>query len=86
MPPETTSKLAVTSVSHFTQILEKSAFLKETGAAVHLPPNCTALLRWMGIDPADFGGTLLHEVRFAPWSEKWFILIVCTSPDPPIWI
>lgn len=66
MPPETTIKLAVTSVSHFIQVLEKSTFLKETGAAVHLPPNCTALLRWMGIDPADFGGTLLHEVRFAP--------------------
>mgnify|MGYP007007020823 CR=1 FL=1 len=64
MLPETTFKLAVKSISHAVKILEKSAFLKETGAAVHLPPNCTALLRWMGIDPVDFGGTLLHEVRF----------------------
>lgn len=66
MPPETAIKFAVTPVSHFPQILEKSAFLKETGAAIHLPPNCTALLRWMGIDPTDFGGTLLREVRYAP--------------------
>lgn len=65
MPPETSIKFAITSVSHFTQILEKSAFLRETGAAMHLPPNCTALLRWMGIDPTEFGGTLLREVRFA---------------------
>ncbi|KAJ5405126.1 hypothetical protein N7465_006410, partial [Penicillium sp. CMV-2018d] len=44
-------------------ILEKSAFLREAGAAIHLPPNCTAVLRWMGIDPLDFGGTLMREVH-----------------------
>ncbi|KGO69765.1 Monooxygenase, FAD-binding [Penicillium italicum] len=53
--------IALGKQGHRVVILEKSAFLKETGAAIHLPPNCTALLRWMGIDPADFGGTLLHE-------------------------
>ncbi|KOS46057.1 hypothetical protein ACN38_g3022 [Penicillium nordicum] len=55
--------IALGRQGHRVVILEKSAFLKETGAAVHLPPNCTALLRWMGIDPADFGGTLLHEIH-----------------------
>jgi salicylate hydroxylase len=44
------------------QILEKPAFLKEAGAVIHLPPNCTALLQWMGIDPTAFGRTLLNEV------------------------
>ncbi|OQE35250.1 hypothetical protein PENCOP_c014G00608 [Penicillium coprophilum] len=53
--------IALGKQGHDVVILEKSAFLKETGAAVHLPPNCTALLRWMGIEPVDFGGTLLHE-------------------------
>ncbi|KAJ5496168.1 Monooxygenase FAD-binding [Penicillium fimorum] len=53
--------IALGKQGHHVVILEKSDFLKETGAAVHLPPNCTALLRWMGIDPVDFGGTLLHE-------------------------
>lgn len=44
------------------QILEKSHFAKETGAAIHVPPNCTALLNWMDVDPKEFGGTLLEEV------------------------
>ncbi|KAJ5730835.1 uncharacterized protein N7483_005343, partial [Penicillium malachiteum] len=48
---------------HNVVILEKSGFLKETGAAIHLPPNCTAMLNWMGVDPTKFGGTLLHELR-----------------------
>ncbi|KAJ5757270.1 uncharacterized protein N7511_007452 [Penicillium nucicola] len=48
---------------HRVVVLEKSAFLREAGAAIHLPPNCTAALRWMGIDPLDFGGTLIHEVH-----------------------
>ncbi|KAI2699480.1 hypothetical protein CBS147332_8366 [Penicillium roqueforti] len=55
--------IALGKQGHRVVILEKSAFLKETGAAIHLPPNCTALLRWMGIDPADFGGTLLHQIH-----------------------
>ncbi|KAF7516112.1 hypothetical protein PCG10_002450 [Penicillium crustosum] len=57
--------IALGKQGHRVVILEKSAFLRETGAAMHLPPNCTALLRWMGIDPTEFGGTLLREVRFA---------------------
>ncbi|KAJ6185249.1 hypothetical protein N7519_006550 [Penicillium mononematosum] len=55
--------IALGKQGHRVVILEKSAFLRETGAAIHLPPNCTALLRWMGINPVDFGGTLLHEMH-----------------------
>ncbi|CAG8020051.1 unnamed protein product [Penicillium olsonii] len=53
--------IALGKQGHRVVILEKSGFLKETGAAIHLPPNCTALLRWMDIDPTDFGGTLLRK-------------------------
>ncbi|KAJ5631911.1 uncharacterized protein N7484_012011 [Penicillium longicatenatum] len=55
--------IALGKQGHRVTILEKSSFLKETGAAIHLPPNCTALLRWMGVDPTEFGGTLLHEIH-----------------------
>ncbi|KAJ5981867.1 hypothetical protein N7522_013495 [Penicillium canescens] len=55
--------IALGKQGHRVVILEKSAFLREAGAAIHLPPNCTALLRWMGIDPLDFGGTLIHEIH-----------------------
>ncbi|OKL58155.1 hypothetical protein UA08_06511 [Talaromyces atroroseus] len=53
--------IALGKQGHHVVILEKSRFAKETGAAIHMPPNCTALLNWMDIDPRDFGGTLLHE-------------------------
>ncbi|KAJ5733984.1 hypothetical protein N7493_002770, partial [Penicillium malachiteum] len=55
--------IALGKQGHNVVILEKSAFLKETGAAIHLPPNCTAMMNWMDVDPAKFGGTLLHEIR-----------------------
>ncbi|KAJ5698051.1 hypothetical protein N7462_000056 [Penicillium macrosclerotiorum] len=50
-------------VYHCAQILERSSFLRETGAAIHLPPNCTALLKWMGVDPEEFGGTIMNEIH-----------------------
>ncbi|KAJ5109527.1 hypothetical protein N7456_006202 [Penicillium angulare] len=55
--------IALGKQGHRVVIIEKSSFLRETGAAIHLPPNCTALLTWMGIDPKEFGGTLLHEIH-----------------------
>lgn len=48
------------------QVLEKSKFNRETGAAINTPPNCTAMLEWMGIDITQYGGTLLEEVRPEP--------------------
>ncbi|PCH09241.1 Monooxygenase, FAD-binding [Penicillium occitanis (nom. inval.)] len=55
--------IALGKQGHDVVILEKSRFAKETGAAIHLPPNCTVLLKWMDINPADFGGTLLREIH-----------------------
>ncbi|KAE8150685.1 FAD/NAD(P)-binding domain-containing protein [Aspergillus avenaceus] len=66
------------------QVLEKSKFARETGAAIHIPPNCTALLLSIGVDPKDFGGTLLeqihnytfsghtkHKKEFSPVRHQW---------------
>ncbi|OQE00009.1 hypothetical protein PENVUL_c060G06595 [Penicillium vulpinum] len=55
--------IALGKQGHRVVILEKSAFLRETGAAIHMPPNCTSLLDWMGINPVNFGGTLLHQIH-----------------------
>ncbi|OQE29848.1 hypothetical protein PENSTE_c002G06657 [Penicillium steckii] len=55
--------IALGKQGHRVVILERSRFLRETGAAIHLPPNCTALLQWMGIDPEPFGGTRLEEIH-----------------------
>ncbi|KAJ5457427.1 hypothetical protein N7475_008815, partial [Penicillium sp. IBT 31633x] len=58
-----TAAIALGKQGHRVVILEKSGFLRETGAAIHVPPNCTAMLRWMDIDPADVGGTLLEKIH-----------------------
>ncbi|KAE8346429.1 hypothetical protein BDV24DRAFT_176388 [Aspergillus arachidicola] len=53
--------IALSKQGHHVTALEKSKFSRETGAAIHVPPNCTALLQWMDVDPKDFGGTLIEE-------------------------
>ncbi|KAL2835817.1 hypothetical protein BJY01DRAFT_252322 [Aspergillus pseudoustus] len=58
-----TAAIALGKQGHRVVILEKSRFNKETGAAINLAPNCTAVLEWLNIDPRDFGGTLLEEMR-----------------------
>ncbi|KAK1141893.1 hypothetical protein N8T08_008406 [Aspergillus melleus] len=58
-----TAAIALGKQGHRVVILEKSRFARETGAAISMPPNCTALLQWMGINPRDFGGTLLHRMQ-----------------------
>ncbi|GCB25407.1 3-hydroxybenzoate 6-hydroxylase 1 [Aspergillus awamori] len=58
-----TAAIALGQQGHHVVIIEKSKFSRETGAAIHVPPNCTALLNWLGIDPKDFGGTLLEQIH-----------------------
>ncbi|PYH92095.1 FAD/NAD(P)-binding domain-containing protein [Aspergillus ellipticus CBS 707.79] len=58
-----TAAIALSKQGHDVVILEKSTFSREAGAAIHVPPNCTALLNWLDIDPRDFGGTLLEQIH-----------------------
>ncbi|KAL4787019.1 hypothetical protein BJX76DRAFT_345859 [Aspergillus varians] len=58
-----TAAAALGREGHRVVVLEKSKFNKETGAAINVPPNCTALLEWLDIDIRNFGGTLLEEVN-----------------------
>ncbi|PYH40157.1 FAD/NAD(P)-binding domain-containing protein [Aspergillus saccharolyticus JOP 1030-1] len=58
-----TAAIALGKQGHDVVIVEKSKFSREAGAAIHVPPNCTALLNWLGIDPKDFGGTLLEQIH-----------------------
>lgn len=44
-------------------MLEKSAMKNEIGAAIALQPNCTALLRHLGVEPEEIGATTLLNVR-----------------------
>ncbi|KAL4882173.1 hypothetical protein BJY04DRAFT_227367 [Aspergillus karnatakaensis] len=55
--------VALGKQGHRVVVLEKSKFNKETGAAINVPPNCTALLEWLGIDITKHGGTMLEQVN-----------------------
>lgn len=37
------------------QLYERSSLARETGAAIHLAPNCHGILRRLGIYPEEFG-------------------------------
>lgn len=48
--------IALRDQGHKVALLEKSSFLQEAGAAIHVSPNCTRLLRRLGLDTKKFGG------------------------------
>ena len=44
------------------QVLEKSKFATEQGAALTLSPNCSILLEQLDLQPESFGSDLVHHV------------------------
>ncbi|KAG9925081.1 FAD/NAD(P)-binding domain-containing protein, partial [Aureobasidium melanogenum] len=58
-----TAALALRKQGHEVTVLERSRFAVETGAAMHMAPNATALLEWMDVRPSEVGGTLLRQMR-----------------------
>ncbi|KAF7588589.1 hypothetical protein BBP40_005474 [Aspergillus hancockii] len=55
--------IALSKQGHHVIVLEKSKFARETGAAIHVPPNFTAMLQWIDVDPTELGGTLLEQIH-----------------------
>ncbi|PQE21532.1 FAD binding domain-containing protein [Rutstroemia sp. NJR-2017a BVV2] len=54
--------LALRREGHRVSVLEKSRFAAEIGAAVHIAPNCTRLLRRLGINPERYRANRLTGV------------------------
>ncbi|KAF2170581.1 hypothetical protein M409DRAFT_64267 [Zasmidium cellare ATCC 36951] len=50
-----TAAIALRRAGHRVEIFEQSSFSHETGAAVHLAPNCNGLLRRLGLKAQDIG-------------------------------
>ena len=48
--------IALRKQGHKITLLEKSSFLQEAGAAIHVSPNCTRLLLRLGLDAKRHGG------------------------------
>ncbi|KUI54010.1 3-hydroxybenzoate 6-hydroxylase 1, partial [Cytospora mali] len=55
--------VALRKQGHKVTILEKSRFATETGAALHVPPNCTVILQWLGLNPEDFGANFINHLH-----------------------
>lgn len=48
--------IALRQQGHQVTLLEKSTFLQEAGAAIHVSPNCTRLLQRLGVNTDAHGG------------------------------
>ncbi|KAF2798719.1 FAD binding domain protein [Melanomma pulvis-pyrius CBS 109.77] len=57
-----TAAIALRQQGHHVTMLEKSKLAAEVGAAIHLAPNCTAVLNQLGVFPEHFGGTLTRKM------------------------
>ncbi|KAI4727533.1 FAD/NAD(P)-binding domain-containing protein [Aureobasidium sp. EXF-10728] len=60
-----TAALALRKQGHEVTVGEEVSV--ETGAAMHMAPNATALLEWMDIRPSEVGGTLLRQ-------KEWYLV------------
>ncbi|KAH7032111.1 hypothetical protein B0J12DRAFT_582955 [Macrophomina phaseolina] len=58
-----TAAIGLRQQGHNIEVFERSELLREYGAAMHLAPNCTALLNRFGIDPGTVGGTPMRKVN-----------------------
>lgn len=54
--------MALAPADKLPQVIEKSKFATEQGAALTLSPNCSALLNWLDILPESCGSDLVHHV------------------------
>lgn len=66
-----TAGLALRQIGHNVTILETSKFSNETGAAIHIAPNCSGLLQRMGLYIEKVGGNAMNGVAmFLPSGKK----------------
>ncbi|KAL1957498.1 hypothetical protein VTO42DRAFT_5961 [Malbranchea cinnamomea] len=79
-----TAAIALRRQGHDVTVFERSKFANETGAAIHLAPNCNGILRRLGIYAETFGantfdavathstsGNLLHEIDLREANSAW---------------
>lgn len=54
--------IALRKQGHHVKVFEQSKFANEIGAAIHMTPNATGALEYLGIDPKDAGAVYLETV------------------------
>lgn len=58
---------------HKVDVYEQSLLSNEVGAAIHMTPNATGVLKQIGVDPEDSGAVHLVQVRVsfgAHWGKQ----------------
>ena len=57
-----TAAIALRRQGHYVDVYEQSQLASEVGAAIHLTPNCTGILKQLGIEPEQSGAVPLIQV------------------------
>ena len=60
--PSSANVFVLVLAEKLSQVLEKSKFATEQGAALTLSPNCSVLLKELDLQPESFGSDLVHHV------------------------
>lgn len=79
-----TAAIALRQQGHDVSIYEQSRMAQETGAAIHVAPNCNGLLQRLGMNPRDHGsvellgfteysasGELKRKIDARPLNKMW---------------
>jgi 2-polyprenyl-6-methoxyphenol hydroxylase-like FAD-dependent oxidoreductase len=57
--------LGLRQQGHEVTLFERSQLAQETGAAIHLAPNCHSILRRFGVFPETFGANPVNGVSLS---------------------
>ena len=58
-----TAAISLRQQGHQVEVYEQSRFANEIGAAIHVTPNATGILKQIGLDPRDSGAVPIIQVR-----------------------
>ncbi|RMZ85619.1 hypothetical protein DV737_g566, partial [Chaetothyriales sp. CBS 132003] len=78
-----TAAISLRKQGHHVQVFEQSRFARETGAAVHIPPNANGILKRLGVSENDIEANKMErdEGQGAPAILKLSSAVVSVDPN-----
>ncbi|KAH6950329.1 3-hydroxybenzoate 6-hydroxylase 1 [Ilyonectria robusta] len=73
------SAIALTRAGHDVEVFEQSSFLNEVGAAIHIPPNATRVLKHWGCDFEDLQATFCNAIKVYDKTGKLIFIPASTK-------
>ncbi|KAH7112975.1 monooxygenase [Dactylonectria estremocensis] len=71
--------IALTRAGHKVEVFEQSSFLNEVGAAIHIPPNATRVLKHWDCDFEDLQATLCNAIKVYDKTGKLMFIPASTK-------